>query len=240
MKETQVAPSAHIAIKKFPLNLNVSRYTTDSNGTVLAPGAVPVSERNPFPFHLFGNFDREGGYAVADNLCADYYNTLLFGVYVWGLNTPLFFFNPAASINSKMKKGDVVFIYVDDLDAPNYFTFVIVSSLYGAYSSLISQTNMVSVDPRGMQTIFRIREIRYSWFDTNDVQLEQPLFIVQTKYDSAVKTDALSPAAYYVPEQKNVKIARIPVDLALNTYMGVSGFLAFENPVLNLSFELTA
>lgn len=214
---------------KISLNVNVKRYTTDSNGTILPDASIPQSEKKPFPFHTFGKFDMNGGYNIADSIVSEVYDTKLFGVYVWGVGTPLFFFSPFATINSAMRKGDLVFIYVDDFDSPNYFTFVIAQAQTGSFASIISQTES--------KTVF-VQNVKYTW--QNDLQLSQNLYVIKTKSNNAFGVDTISPAAYYVPEQKSVQTTLIPLRLDINRFVGISSFLEYQNPLLNLSFELYA
>jgi hypothetical protein len=226
------------ALKRFTLNVNIKRFTTDAAGQVLADGAIPAAEKKPFPFNMFGQFDMSGAYSIADSIVAPMHNTKLFTVYVAGIGTPLFFFaGGIATINAQIKKGDVVFVYADDLEAPNYFTFVIITSIIGGYASLVSQSNISQIDGKGYWGVFKIFDVKYTWY--NDAQLAYPLLLINSKFNSAVKYDAIDPSGYFDPEQKsNLLTARIPLEVVLNQYIGISGFLAYENPLLNLSFEL--
>ncbi len=226
------------AFRKFSLNINIKRFTTDSNGTILADADIDISQKKPFPYHLFSQFDQQGGYAIADNILRQEYNTNLFGVYIWGNNTPLFFFNPLATINGELKKGDTVFIYVDDPIAPSFFTFVIITTVSpnAGYTSLVAQTSITQLDTNHWG-VCKIWDLRYTWY--NDQQLNHPVYLIHNKFNSAFKYDPINPAAYYFPQQHpNVKVAVIPLDVILNQYFGMSGFLAYENPLLNMSFEL--
>jgi len=225
------------ALRRFSLSINVRRFTCDSNGVLLANAAVPASEQKAFPFHLFGEFDRQGGYAIADMIAKEKANTILFSVYVWGMNTPLFFFNPLATINNKLKKGDVVFVYVDDLTAPNTFTFIVVSAQQGSYASLTSQSNISQIDDNGAWGAFKFFDVKYTW--VNDEQVYQPVYSIQTRFNSAYKSDTFDPAAFLYTEQKqDVRTLVLPIEIILNQYIGLTSFLAFENELLNLSFNL--
>lgn len=233
-----VAPlESRNALRKFTLALNIKRYTTDSNGAILDNAAVPASEQKAFPFHLFGEFDRQSGYAIADTIAREKSNTNLFGVYVVGISTPLFYFNPIATVNNQLKKGDVVFIYVDDVTAPNIFTFIVVSAQQGGYASLAAQSNVSQIDDNGHWGVFKFFDVRYAWFD--DEQLSNPIFLVQTKFNSAFKYDTIDPLAYrYIQQKTDVRVLAIPLEVTLNQYIGLTSFIAFENSVLNLSFNL--
>lgn len=227
------------ALKRFSLNLNIKRFITDANGAILNDAAIPAALKKPYPFHLFSHYDKVGGYAIGDSIMSVLNRTLLFGYYVWGIGTPLFFFNPGATINNEMKKGDVIFIYVDDLNNPNYFIFVIVQAINGGYASFIDQSNISQVDNKGYWGVFKIRNTKFTWYD--DAQLRESFYLINTRFDGAFKYDPLSPAAYYAPEQKTqIKTANIPLEFILNQYFGISSCIAYENPLINLSFELYA
>lgn len=226
------------ATRRFSLNLNVTRYTTDVNGTILADGAIPASQKTPMPFHLFGEFDRNGGFEIADKLLSPVWNTKLFSVYVWGLNSPLFFFNALADINNKFRKGDMLFVYVDDINAPNYFTFVIVSAQQGAYASLVGQLNTTQLDAQRWGT-FKIFNIDYTWI--NDAQLDNAVYIIESRFDCSFRSDPLQPRAYYHVQYKpGVNKIQIPINAIGNQNFGLSSFMAYENSVLNLSFIVYA
>jgi hypothetical protein len=226
------------ANKKFNLNVNIKRYTTDANGTVLDDALVPLAMQKAFPFHMFGEYDKNGGYAIADRILSQVNNTILFGVYTWGLNTPLFPFNALATINNYFKKGDIIFVYVDDINAPTIFSFVIVSTEQGAYGSLISQLNTTQLD-RNRWGAFKIFNVEYTCL--NESQFEQSIFMVETKFDGSMRSDTLQPLAYYHPQYKTgINKIIIPMDAIANQFFGFSTLLSFSNPLLNLSFTVYA
>lgn len=233
-----VAPLAtRNALRRFTLALNVRRITCDSNGVIIPDGVVPAAEQKAFPFHLFGAFDYASGYPLADTIARERSNSNLFTVYVHGIGTPLFYFNPLATINNQIKKGDLVFVYVDDLNNPNTFSYVIVSALQGGFASLILQSNISQIDDNGHWGAFKFFEIGYAW--QNDEQLNQPIYLVRSRFDSGYKYDTLDPLAFrYVQQKNDLNVISIPLEIVLNQYIGITSFIAFENSVLNLSFNL--
>lgn len=225
------------ALKSFMLSLNVTRFTTDANGTVLDDAVVPVDQQKAYPFHLFGEFDRQGGYAMSDVIVRELVDSNLFSVYVVGLNTPLFFFSPLNTINGKLKKGDLVFIYVDDVAAPTYFHFVIVSATQGGFASLAALTNTTQIDDVAPWGAFKFFEIKYGW--RNVRQLDHPMFSITTNYKSAFRADPINPAAYQFIEQKpGVNSIVIPWEMVLNQYHGLSSYIDWNNDLLNLAFKI--
>lgn len=225
------------ALKKLSLSVNIRRYTTDTNGTILDDATIPDSEKKPFPFHLFGHFDRESGYALADLATRHVHNTLLFTVFTWGVGLPLMYFNPLANINQNFRKGDVIFCYVDDLISPNVFTWVHVQATIGGYNSLISQTNISQLDDVGPWGAFMNNKIDYKW--QHDEQLNQPFMWIISDYRAGYKQDSLSVESYVDPvvNQSDVKKAIIPLEFIANQYFGITTWLAYENPLLNLNFS---
>lgn len=225
------------ACRKLTIQANVTRYTCNSLGQVLDDASVPVADRKPYPFHLFGQFDRAGGYAIADSLMAPRYRTKLFSVFVAGNGMPLFWFNPVSDIQTKLTKGDIVFVYVDDLTSPNILTFIVVSAASGGFASLVDQSNVAQLSAHGWGA-FRFDAIDYTW--ENDAQLRQPLMLVETKFDGDYSGDLINPLQYRDPqyERENLRTIRIPLKMLVNQYAGLSSWLDFQNPRLQLLFEL--
>ena len=233
--------NARDSFKKFTLSVNVRRITTDSTGTVLDDATVPAAQQKAYPFHLFGDFDKNGGFAISDMIMSGQSNSILFSVYTIGLNTPLFFFSPLATINSQLKKGDLVFIYVDDINAPSYFHFVICSAMSGGYGSLVALTNTTQIDDKGNWGTFKFYDVKFSWFDADDVQLGFSLWNIKTAFNGAYSYDQIQPEAYrYTQSKPEVKIITIPLEKLINQYYGLSSLIAWENPLLNLSFNIYA
>lgn len=225
------------ALKKLTLSVNVRRLTTDSNGTILDDATVPIDQRKAYPFHLFGEFDRQGGYNIADSIVSGKENTILFGVYVWGLNSPLFFFSILATINNQFKKGDLIFIYVDNINAPNYFHFVIVTTDTGGYASLVSQSNITQLDDSGYWGVFKFFDIKYSWI--HDSQVDYPLIKIKTRYNGASTSDSINPEAYlYTQQQPDIHVILIELEAVLNQYFGLTSFISWQNPILGLTFNI--
>jgi hypothetical protein len=223
------------SVRHLTLSAFIKRYTTDSLGIILADAAVPVADQKPYPFHLFGEFDRVSGYPIADGI-ANRFNTNLFSVYTVGIGTPLFFFNPAATINSVLKKGDIVFLYVDDLNAPAVFTFIVITAASGGFASLVNESNITQISAHGWG-VFEFDSFLYAW--DADVQLRQPFILVHTKFDGDFKFDYVNPLQFrYTTEKEPVKQIRIPLKMLVNQYNGLSGFLDFASSGLHLLFEL--
>lgn len=228
-----------LARKKFTLALNVRRYTTDVNGTILDDAAIPASQKIPFPFHLFSEFDRNGGYQIADRLLSQVNNTKLYAVYPsWGVNTPLFLLSPLATINNEFQRGDTIFVYVDDYLAPSYYTFVVINGQNGAYASLVGQLNITQLDKNSWGA-FKIFGLDYA-FDTTE-QLKNTLFIIKTEFDASFVADRIQPVAYYHTQYKpNIDKITIPIEAIANQFLGLSTFLSYGQNYLNLSFTVYA
>lgn len=225
------------ALKKFTLTAKINRFTCDASGTIIPDILVPTSEQKAYPFHLFGEFDRVSGYAISDGVLRELEDTKLFSVYVAGVNTPLFFFSPLNTINSKISKGDLIFIYVDDLNAPTYFHFVIISTNQGGFASLTSIGNVTQIDDTDNWGGFYFEKFKFNWVD--DAQMNFPFYNIQTNYKSSFQANPINLELYRFIEQKpEVKALTIAVSMLINQYNGLSGYIAWQNPSLNLSFDI--
>lgn len=219
---------------KHNVTVTVNRYTTDSSGVIVS---TPAHLREPLPFHLFGEFDRQGGYAIADLLTI--HKQPLFSTYVAGLNTPLFYFSGGiAEIGNYIRKGDIVFVYVDDLHSPNYFTFIVLSApnVTAGLSSLVSQTHTTQLDSR-VWGVFTVDNFKYSW--QNDAQLSNEIKFINTHFDGTWKVNSISPLTErYQNQRAGVDTLIIPVRLLINQYVGISHAINYDTPYLQFNFNI--
>lgn len=224
------------ALKKLPIQMTVKRYTTNQLGQVLADAAVPVSQRKNFPFHLWGEYDRQSGYGFAD-MVTQKDNTILLGVYVWGINTPFFFANPVQDVNNNFRKGDIIFLYVDDLTAPNFYHFITISNNQGNLASVVAQSNVSQIDDNGAWGVFRILNFDYTW--DNDDQLKLPFYTIKSTFENTFEFQTLNPKRYFPPVYKpEIKTINIDLTMLVNQYAGLSGYLHFNSNTLELLFNL--
>lgn len=233
------------AIRKFALQASIKRYTTDANGVILADGAIPLNQRRAFPFHLFGEFDRQSGYPIANlvtlrNFGGGQVNVFLLAVYTYGIGTPFWFAAPFNNINQQLRFGDIIFLYVDDIAAPTYFHFIVVSTRGDAgFNSLVSQTNISQIDDQKNAGwgAFKFTSFQMTW--DSDVQLKQPFYTILTKFDGDYKFQTFNPRADLPPYFKpDVRTIDVKLQMLINQYTGLSGYLAFESNSLELLFNL--
>lgn len=230
-----VAPlTVRDALKKFTISALIKRFTTDANGIIQNP--VPVVFQKPLPFHLWGDYDKNGGYQIAD-LVTQQFDTILMDFFTVGINTPFFFAAPFNNINAQFKKGDIVFHYVDDLNNPNFHTFVIISARQGGFGSLVSQSNVSQIDDNGNWGVFKVDHMRFIW--ENDEQLYLPFFTIKTQFNGRFESNSFLPIEYRNNiQQEDVKNIIIPTEFLCSQYFGLSGYIDWQNPTLELVFVL--
>lgn len=223
--------------QKESVTLNIKRFFTDSSGSIITGGAIPVSMQKPFPFYLFGEFDSKSGFAIADRVMSKKFNTNLFGIYVWGVNTPLFFPNVVANINNEFQKGDLLQVFVDDMTNPQFYCFMVVNCENGPYASFFGQLNTTQLDKERWGT-FKIYDIQYSSW-TSKRQIILPIFTISTQWDTDFLSNPINPSTYYVPQYKpGVNELIIPIHAVANQFFGLAHFMAFENDLLILTFNI--
>lgn len=237
--------SERMATKRFEVQAKIKRYTTDPLGVIQAPAAIPVSQRKNLPFHLFGEFDRQGGYAVANMVTNPhingYYDNDIFylATYVYGINSPFILFNPVSDLNQNLSPGDIIHLFVDSLTAPNFYHFVVISAgkHLAGFASLVSQSNISQIDDKtGFWGSFKIAVIDYIF--TNRIQVKQPLFTIQTRFDGVYQKQQINPMEFYTPNYlPGVNIFTVPLGILVNQYTGLSGILDFNETELQLIFK---
>ncbi len=123
--------------------LNVSRYFTDVNGTVIDKTTVPVALQTKYPFFMFGSFDSLGGYAKClqnspPESGTEYLLSFIEGAGFSSYN--VFGFSGVNTIKNYIKTGDIVHVYTDSRQNPTYYIWLIQSASSQAIGSIIGNT----------------------------------------------------------------------------------------------------
>ena len=71
--------------KNAAFYIEVNRYFTDVDGKVIDKNTVPIALQTDYPFWMFGEFDRQGGYKQGNQVSPPNLNTPFLGAFTKGL-----------------------------------------------------------------------------------------------------------------------------------------------------------
>jgi hypothetical protein len=128
------------------LQIGINRFFTDINGTIISktdPSVIAAGMDIEFPIWMFGQFDRDGGYRVGNQITpplklstgtglAQY-----LGTFIAGLDLPFLFATGINTVRHTMALGDIAHVFTDSLDIPTVYCFIIQSGKSAALASIM-------------------------------------------------------------------------------------------------------
>jgi len=124
--------------KKSGFHIVINRYFTDVNGTILVKTdpAIPLALQTKYPFWMFGEFDRLGGYRIGNERTPPMVGVHYVMSFVVGSDIPFLFATGLNNVKNSFNLGDVVHVFTDDLDAPSVYCWIQQSSSSAALASI--------------------------------------------------------------------------------------------------------
>lgn len=216
------------------LNINIARYYTDVDGVVIDKSAAPAALQIKLPVYLLGNFDRVGGFNIAQKALPTPSGAVFLMTYLHGYGEPFLWNSGLNTIAASLKFGDVVTVFTDSLDTPTGFVFMVQTVQYGALGSIISNTQTIQDD--GQVGLMHVRSV--SMQASTDEQFSQAFSIV--KYDNlgTFQSKNLNPGDYKGPLHKLNDFVEIPLSLTLTQYNGVNFYFVYACDYINFNFRI--
>lgn len=232
-KKSPRAPE--ISIHTVPVK--VKRIFTDANGTVIAKGLAPAGLQVNYPVHLFGAFDLDSGYRIGQSVTppqgdAKYLFTFING---HGVNVAsMFGFSPLNSIYTRMSIGDIVSVYTDSVNAPNYFVFVIQSAAPSGLGSIISNLKTTQQDYN--LGFLYVNDINF--FSDETSQFELPVNYSRADNIGNYKSDLVDPFVFRTPFTEQQGFITMKTDFILDQYLGVNLYFKYTTEEMSLDFKI--
>lgn len=217
--------------------VNIARYYTDVNGTIIDKALVPASLKVSYPVMLFGNFDRNGGWKKSFQRVPTVPGTFFLMTFTSGINQPFLAFTGANNIKGKIGLGDIVNIFTDDLENPTWFIWFIISSNTVSLASVISNTESMMDDKRiGVLNLF---EINYYMPGTHAVTLEQfsqPLNFLNFDNVGNFRGDDIQPSMFLNPFVQQKGFLTISTPFQIDQYKALVFYMVFNVDSLQMDF----
>lgn len=195
--------------------LTVRRFYTNTNAEIIDKNLVPDNLKTKFPVFLFGNFDKDGNYWIGQkNLPTfnriQYYFTDTYKGYFDQLS-----FSGFNDLQDKLTTGDVLQVYTDNIEAPNYFIWIVISGERRAYSSILSHP--------GNQRVFNMK-----YFSDNELQYNENLTFLKMDEIGNYNLDYINPLAFKTTQYGIDNFIQIPKRFSITNYLGLYFYMRFE------------
>lgn len=224
-------------VLEHSIPLRITRYFTDVNGTIVDKNdvGIPDTLKTKYPVLMLGQFDRLGGYKKSLSAVPPLPGTFYYMSYTQGINSPFLSFTGLNNIKSQILTGDIVIIYTDNLEAPNWFIWFIVSSEVVSLASIVGNTESTQQDDR----IGSLYIKSYNYVSDNDLQYYEPVHY--TKFDNIgnYRDDQISPYMFKTPFVEQTGLLTIDTNFKLDQYIGMNMYFLFTTDQILLTLNVT-
>ncbi len=223
------------------LGVKVNRYFTDVDGRILAKnnaGLIAAGMAVNYPVFMLGQWDKESGYKAGLNIVppfVSYYMTFVngFGMTSNQIVTP---FSGVNGIQPLLKNGDIVSVYTDNLLAPNYFCWMVVSSNVSGIASILNNSSTRQKDNRLMKLFCYEINLICNF----QLQLSEAWHYVNVDNLGNVKDDQITYNMFNDPFNVLPDVLTFPTQFEFNQYIGIYLYmvLAIDTMSFNFNFKI--
>lgn len=209
------------------ITINVNRYYTDVDGQIIDKSTAPAGLQVSYPFYLFNTFDSFGAFKICNKVVPPLGTAKYMYSHIVRSDYDFLEFSGNNSVKGKFNIGDIVFIYTDDLDAPNYFVFIVVSCPFQSYASILQ-----NIANKHMNA----GEIKY--FVDNFNNYQESLFEILHSPGGTYKVNTYQPYSYKNPLLANTEFITLNIPVKMTQYWGWSSYMQYSSELISFNFEL--
>lgn len=227
-------------VKWRTIPVTIKRYFTDVDGAVLDKNdvAIPAALKVEYPFFVFGDFDRNGGYGTALKAMGPVPGTFYLTSFVNGNGMTAQQFTGFTGFNTVRNfigYGDIVHIFTDNVNAPNFFVWVVMSNKYGPLSSIISNSSSIQRD--GLVGKIYIEHFNY-YTDNGNGQWAIPLHFTRSTNVSTWGDQQVMPYIFRNPYTEQDGFIKVDCNFNLDQFQTLGTYFLFDTETINLNFRL--
>lgn len=220
--------------KKAALFVTITRFFTDVNGTIVNKAVVPLSLQTKYPFWMFGQFDKDGGYRIGNTIAPPDIATPYVGTFVPGTGMPFLFATGLNNIKDRFLIGDIVHVFTDNINAPSYYVFIIQQCGASALSSVYGNAKQAESQK------LNIEGANYFAFTNTDENLQFVQNLNYTVIDPTGATYHNYPQNPLGSQQVDNKqnFIYFPLKFQVDQYKLVSSYIDFSLDKIQFSFKI--
>jgi hypothetical protein len=207
------------------LSLNIKRFYTDANGTVIDKTTAPIAMQKKMPFYLFNKFDRDSGYLIGQTVKPSLPGLFYLFTYVVGVGYNFLDFQFGNTIKQQLRNGDLVLVYADDPILMTTFCLIVIHSDYVGYGGFLE--NMKNKN-------MKVSSIQY--FTNNDKNWLEVFNITSVDNFGLYKDNTLQPIAYRDPYVFQADMIQIDYDMTFDDKTGLESYMLFDTDSIELNF----
>lgn len=227
-----------MALSRHDIPVNVTRYFTDVNGTVVAKATVPAALQVSYPFFMWGKFDMAGGYrqglaALPLPNGVVYVRSFVNGMS--GDSADVTGVNVLSTIQTRLQVGDIIHVYTDSYTAPTYYIWIVQSDPAAGWGSIVGNTLSTQEDDR-FNRLF-IDSVVY--VTANVDQWNDPILILRSNNIGMFRTDKINPLYVRVPANNYLNtVLEMGLKFKVDQYLELCSYFQFATDTIQFVFKM--
>lgn len=214
------------------INIKVSRFFTDTSGTILDKNTVPNNLKKSYPFFLFGQWDRLGGHNIG--LQTNPAGLPLYFSGVFGVGVPFLMGTGLNEIQTKLSIGDILTVFTDDIVNPSFYIWMVLHSDNTPLGSMFGNSISTQRDGRLMNLLCKFINV----IPDNDLQFNENLNYIRVDNLGNFEQNQISPLIWKTPMTQLDKFIRIKTPFIIDQYLMISSYMQFQSDSLSFTLQL--
>ena len=218
------------------MTVRVTRFVTDVDGNIINKNTLPIGMQVSYAYMLFGEFDRQGGYKVAQQVVPVQGISEYIGTFVFGKQEGFLQFNTQGDVYNQMLPGDIYHMYTDSTVNPNFFIFMVIANPFAAMGSITSATAWHLHTKSGLKGKLDIEHFKL--ITETNAQYSAPISLIGLDNIGVNKSDSINPLASRSIDDKQPDFIQIDIPLKIDQFTGLVSFIRFDADAIIYQFKL--
>ncbi len=213
------------------LPVNISRYYTDVDGAVIAKALAPAALQVNFPVMVLGAYDMDGGYKIGLQARPVAPGVYYLMTYIQGVSLPFPYATGLNTVNAFISNGDIVSVYTDSIDTPNYYIFIVQSLNRPGTAGLGSVIKNLRTSKIKCKTV--------QLYCTNNAQFSEALKYITANETGVYIQDDVNPLMFKDPRtQYQNGFIDIQTVFEMSHYFGIAFYMLYSTDSVSLNFKI--
>jgi len=226
-------------LKTHSIPVTIKRYFTSVDGAVINKAVVPAALRVGYPFWTFGYWDQKGGYSTGLKVLptqgdAKYLLSFVEGAAI--TSQQITGFTGLNTVRTRIKTGDIVHVFTDDLDAPTYLIWVVQSCRNGSLASIMGNTDI------GDMNDLEIGHMEVPYFqyftDNPNGQWFEPVRFTRSSNIASFRDEQVMPYIFKSPKTEQDGFIRMECIFGVNQFQTIGTYFLYATEEIQMNFTI--
>jgi len=226
-------------LQRHSVPITIRRYFTTVDGAIIDKALAPAALQVQYPFYNFGLFDYKGGYATGLKALPVTPGTEYLMTYIEGIgmtSQQITGFTGLNTIRTRIRVGDIVHVFTDSLQAPNYFIWIVQSSRNGSIGSILANTDSSQRDG----TIGYLYCESFQYFtDNSNEQWAIPVHFTRSSNIASFRGDQVQPYIFKNPNTEQQGFVKVECKFNIDQYQSIGTYFLYNTEQIELIYSLT-